>query len=46
MNVPTHRAMTDRQIDLTLAEVEHLEYTKELTTVVRSLTLGKLRRRY
>ena len=29
--------MTDRQIDLTLAEVEHLEYMKALTTIVRSL---------
>ena len=29
--------MTDTQIDLTLAEVEHLEYMKELTTIVRSL---------
>uniref|UniRef100_A0A4W5RP82 Murine leukemia virus integrase C-terminal domain-containing protein n=1 Tax=Hucho hucho TaxID=62062 RepID=A0A4W5RP82_9TELE len=27
--------MTDRQIDLTLAQVEHLEYMKELTTIPR-----------
>ena len=37
MNTPGVRPMTDRQIDITEAQCDHIEYMKELTSIVRSL---------